>query len=112
MPRVNVVTGAASGIGLAMKQVLEERGETVIGVDIRDADVLVDLTSPHDRERMVKEVEARSGGSIDTIIAVAGLAAPARWSLWTAAARHPFGATRSGSCSRHKHDPAAPDAPG
>jgi NAD(P)-dependent dehydrogenase (short-subunit alcohol dehydrogenase family) len=76
MPRINVVTGAASGIGLATKQLLEERGESVIGVDVRDADVLVDLTSPRDRERMVAEVGARSGGSIDTIIAVAGLAAP------------------------------------
>ncbi|MEV8403788.1 SDR family oxidoreductase [Streptomyces niveus] len=76
MPRINVVTGAASGIGLATKQLLEQRGESVIGVDIRDADVLVDLTSPGDRERMVDEVKSRSGGSIDTIIAVAGLAAP------------------------------------
>ncbi|NEA36931.1 SDR family oxidoreductase [Streptomyces sp. SID13031] len=76
MTRINVVTGAASGIGLATKQLLERRGESVIGVDIRDADVLVDLTSPQDRERMVEEVGARSGGSIDTIVAVAGLAAP------------------------------------
>jgi len=35
MPRINVVTDAASGIGLATKQLLESRGETVIGVDIR-----------------------------------------------------------------------------
>ncbi len=76
MARINVVTGAASGIGLATKQLLERRGESVIGVDIRKADVLVDLTSPQDRARMVEEVGARSGGSIDTIIAVAGLAAP------------------------------------
>ena len=76
MPRINVVTGAASGIGLATKQLLESRGEIVIGVDIRDADVLVDLTSPPDRVRMATEVQAKSGGRIDTIIAVAGLAAP------------------------------------
>jgi NAD(P)-dependent dehydrogenase (short-subunit alcohol dehydrogenase family) len=76
MARINVITGAASGIGLATKQLLESRGETVIGIDIRDADVLVDLTSPADRERMVDEVRTRSGGTIDTIIAVAGLAGP------------------------------------
>jgi len=76
MPRINVVTGAASGIGLATRKLLESRGETVIGVDIRDGDVNVDLTSPPDRTRMVDEVRARSGGRIDTIIAVAGLAAP------------------------------------
>jgi NAD(P)-dependent dehydrogenase (short-subunit alcohol dehydrogenase family) len=76
MPRINVVTGAASGIGLATKQLLESRGEKVIGIDIRDADLLVDLTSPSERERMVTEVRAKSGGRIDAIIAVAGLAAP------------------------------------
>jgi NAD(P)-dependent dehydrogenase (short-subunit alcohol dehydrogenase family) len=76
MPRINVVTGAASGIGLATKQLLESRGETVIGVDIRGADVIADLTSPPDRTRMIDEVRAQSGGRIDTIIAVAGLAAP------------------------------------
>jgi NAD(P)-dependent dehydrogenase (short-subunit alcohol dehydrogenase family) len=58
------------------KQLLESRGESVIGIDIRDADVLVDLTSPIDRERMVEEVSARSGGRVDAIVAVAGLAAP------------------------------------
>jgi NAD(P)-dependent dehydrogenase (short-subunit alcohol dehydrogenase family) len=76
MTRVNVVTGAASGIGLATKELLESRGETVIGVDLHGADVLVDLTSQNDRERMVREVSERSGGRIDTIIAVAGIAAP------------------------------------
>ena len=76
MSRINVVTGAASGIGRATQQLLESRGETVIGVDIRDADVLVDLTSPADRERMVEEVRVKSGRRIDTIVAVAGLAAP------------------------------------
>ncbi|MEJ3405861.1 SDR family oxidoreductase [Rathayibacter sp. YIM 133350] len=76
MPRINVVTGAASGIGLATKQLLESRGEVVIGVDLHDAEVQVDLTSPADRKRMIEEVRARAGGSIDSIIAVAGLAAP------------------------------------
>ena len=76
MARTNVVTGVASGIGQATKQLLQSRGETVIGIDIRDADVIVDLTSAFDRERMVEEVRAKSGGRIDTIIAVAGLAAP------------------------------------
>ncbi len=43
----------------------------------RDHEVcLVDLTSAADRGRLVDEVGARSGGSIDTVIAVAGLAAP------------------------------------
>lgn len=74
--RTSVVTGAASGIGLATKELLESRGEKVIGVDLRNADVTVDLTSPDDRKRMVAEVDDLSGGTIDAIVAVAGIAAP------------------------------------
>lgn len=76
MTRTNVVTGAASGIGLATRQLLESRGERVIGVDLRDADVRVDLTKSEDRERLVHEVHELSHGQIDAVIAVAGLAAP------------------------------------
>ncbi len=45
MTRTSVVTGAASGIGKATKELLESRGERVIGVDIHDADIIVDLTT-------------------------------------------------------------------
>lgn len=76
MARTYVVTGSASGIGKATAELLVERGHTVIGVDLRDADVTVDLTVPEDRERLVTEVAEKSGGTIDAIIAVAGLALP------------------------------------
>lgn len=45
MPRTSVLTGAASGIGKATKDLLEQRGERVIGVDIHDAEVVVDLST-------------------------------------------------------------------
>lgn len=76
MPRISVVTGIASGIGLATKNLLEGRGERVIGVDLHDADVVADLTSPADRARMIDEVRDAAEGTIDAIIAVAGLARP------------------------------------
>lgn len=76
MNRTSVITGAASGIGLATKELLESRGERVIGVDLRNADVTVDLTLSDDRNRMVAEVTELSGGAIDAIVAVAGIAAP------------------------------------
>ena len=76
MTRTSVVTGSASGIGLATKELLEARGERVIGVDLRNADVTVDLTKAADRLRLVEEVRSLSGGTIDAIIAVAGLALP------------------------------------
>jgi hypothetical protein len=40
-------------------KLLESRGESVIGIDIRDADVLVDLTSPIDRETALSSQEGR-----------------------------------------------------
>lgn len=76
MARTYVVTGAASGIGRATAELLQERGHRVIGVDLRDADVTADLTVPADRDRLVSEVADKAGGKIDAIIAVAGLALP------------------------------------
>lgn len=75
MNRTMVVTGAASGIGKATTELLRERGDTVIGVDIRDADVTVDLSTAEGRSALVERVRELSGGKIDGILAVAGLAA-------------------------------------
>ncbi len=76
MARTNVVTGAASGIGRATKELLEQRGETVIGVDLAGSDIDADLTTPEGRATLVSEVEKRSGGTVDAVFAIAGLALP------------------------------------
>lgn len=76
MARTYVVTGAASGIGLATTELLRERGNRVIGVDIHDADVVVDLSTAEGRDELVTRVTEVSGGKIDAIIANAGLATP------------------------------------
>ncbi|WP_461175277.1 SDR family oxidoreductase (plasmid) [Arthrobacter sp. Z1-9] len=75
MNRTYVVTGAASGIGKATAERLQADGHNVIGVDIKDADVIANLSTDDGRTAMVREVEERSGGKIDGIIAVAGLGA-------------------------------------
>jgi len=76
MARKYVVTGAASGIGKALTEQLRAEGNTVYGVDLRGADVNVDLTSAEGRTDLVSEVTELSGGTIDAVVAVAGLAAP------------------------------------
>ncbi len=71
--RTVVVSGSASGIGAATRSRLEARGYEVIGVDIKDADVLVDLGSPDGRSRAIEAVTELSGGVIDGLVTFAGL---------------------------------------
>lgn len=76
MTRTYVVTGSASGIGKATAELLTARGARVIGVDLHDADVTVDLSSPSGRTELVARVTELAGGRIDAIVANAGLATP------------------------------------
>lgn len=76
MSRTHVITGAASGIGKSTAELLTQRGDRVIGVDLRGADVNVDLSTAEGRSELVDRVTDLSDGVIDTIIANAGLATP------------------------------------
>lgn len=76
MPRTAVVTGSASGIGRATCELLVQRGERVIGADLRNADVIADLGSAEGRAALVEGVRRLSGGRIDAVYAIAGLAVP------------------------------------
>jgi NAD(P)-dependent dehydrogenase (short-subunit alcohol dehydrogenase family) len=75
MPRTYVVTGTASGIGKATMDLLQRRDEVVIDVDIHRATVVADLSTPTGRADMNREVDRLSGGCIDAILAIAGVAA-------------------------------------
>lgn len=70
--RTYVVTGAASGIGAATAKLLRDGGNRVIGVDLHDADIVVDLATPEGRAQLAADVEAATSGSIDAVIAAAG----------------------------------------
>jgi NAD(P)-dependent dehydrogenase (short-subunit alcohol dehydrogenase family) len=68
-----VITGAASGIGLATAERLRARGDRVIGIDLRDADVICDLGSADGRETAIAEVTRLAGGHLDGVVAAAGV---------------------------------------
>lgn len=70
--RTYVVTGAASGIGAATTALLDKRGHRVIDVDLHDATITVDLSTPDGRTALVQEVERVTDGTIDAVIANAG----------------------------------------
>jgi NAD(P)-dependent dehydrogenase (short-subunit alcohol dehydrogenase family) len=76
LSRRYVVTGAASGIGLATKILLESQGHKVAGVDLRGSDIDADLSTETGRYVLAPAVRAMLGSSIDGVIAVAGVAAP------------------------------------
>ena len=67
------VTGTASGMGRATAAYLRERGHTVIGVDVRDADVEADLGTPEGRAAAVTAVTDACGGTLDGLAPFAGI---------------------------------------
>jgi NAD(P)-dependent dehydrogenase (short-subunit alcohol dehydrogenase family) len=70
---VIVVTGSASGIGLATRERLEAAGNTVIGVDLHDAEVIADLATPAGRGAAVASVLQATNGRIDGLVICAGV---------------------------------------
>lgn len=75
MPRTYVITGSAMGIGGATRELLVEQGARVIGVDLQDAEVVADLSSPDGRRHMIDTITEISGGRLDGVVACAGIGA-------------------------------------
>jgi len=76
MSRTTVITGAGSGIGAALTNMLTERGERVIGVDLADAAVVADLSTPDGRAAAVARVTGLSDGVVDAVVTSAGTSVP------------------------------------
>lgn len=68
------MTGGATGIGAAIKENLRNDGHTVIVADIKDADIIADLSSSEGRQGAIEGITAACNGSLDGFIACAGVA--------------------------------------
>ncbi|MEY3361920.1 MAG: hypothetical protein RL531_1639, partial [Actinomycetota bacterium] len=73
MARTVAVSGTASGLGLAVRARLEAAGHRVIGVDLRDAEVVADLSTPTGRTAAIDAVLAAADGLLDAVASVAGV---------------------------------------
>ena len=58
---VYAVTGSASGMGLKVAQKLCDAEHTVIGVDLKQADIVADLSTGEGRRAAIDRVLAASG---------------------------------------------------
>src|ERR1700755_477764 len=67
------ITGSASGMGRETAHRLRGAGHAVIGVDLKDADVTADLSTPHGRQEAAEAVLAASSGKLDGAVLAAGL---------------------------------------
>ncbi|MBC9943279.1 SDR family oxidoreductase [Leucobacter sp. cx-328] len=76
MARTYVVTGSASGIGAATAKTLRDRGDRVIGIDLRDVEIEADLSTAAGRKDAATRAMELADGVIDGVIACAGISAP------------------------------------
>ena len=67
------VTGAGSGIGAATTARLRAEGHTVIGVDLKGAEVTADLGTPDGRAEAIAQITERSGGVLHGFVPCAGI---------------------------------------
>ncbi len=70
---VTVITGSASGIGAAVCNALNAAGHRVIGIDLHDADIEANLSTPTGRANAVESALAACGGTLDGLVCSAGL---------------------------------------
>lgn len=70
------ISGSASGMGAATRHRLESAGHEVIGIDLRDAEVIADLSTAGGRADAVAAATDASDGALDGFVSAAGLGPP------------------------------------
>ena len=68
-----VISGSASGIGLACRQKFESMGDRVVGIDIREADIIADLSTLEGRRLAIGQALEKTDSAIDGLILSAGV---------------------------------------
>ncbi|NND69333.1 MAG: SDR family oxidoreductase [Halioglobus sp.] len=67
------LTGSASGIGAALASSLQADGHRIVTIDIKDADIIADLTTPEGRQATVAAVKEAAPDGLDGFVPLAGL---------------------------------------
>lgn len=78
---IYAVSGSASGIGAAARAKLENAGNTVIGIDLRDSEVTADLSTNEGRADAITQTLERCDGTLDGLVTAAGVGPPLRGKL-------------------------------
>jgi NAD(P)-dependent dehydrogenase (short-subunit alcohol dehydrogenase family) len=71
--RTYAMTGGATGIGAELKRQLLAAGHTVISVDIKEGDVIADLSTAAGRQAAIDGIRALAPDGLDGFIPCAGL---------------------------------------
>ncbi|WP_279244953.1 SDR family oxidoreductase [Candidatus Litorirhabdus singularis] len=71
--RTYALTGGASGIGAALAKALADQGHRIINVDIKDADIIADLSTPEGRQAAVAGVREMAPDGLDGLVPLAGV---------------------------------------
>ncbi len=67
------MTGGATGIGAAVRQQLTDAGHDVIVVDIKDADIIADLSTEEGRRAAIEGITAKAPDGLDGFVPCAGV---------------------------------------
>lgn len=67
------MTGGATGIGAAVKDKLRLQGDEVIVIDIKEADIVADLSTAEGRASAAQALSERAPDGLDGFVACAGL---------------------------------------
>jgi len=75
-PRTILVTGAAAGINAAVASRLRDQGHRVIGADLRDAEIVADLSTETGRAALADRAADLAPAGLDGVVAGAGVSLP------------------------------------